>query len=124
MANTRFSVPCPSCEASVPIKGAELIGKKTECPKCKYRFVVPDPGHLLWVYDFAQIEARLLLWRAGDKEMLENCKRYIASCHDPRVQYTSPQRRIEELEAEVEQLRGMAYLPQNEVKRRAIGGEA
>ncbi|MFO0848794.1 MAG: DUF1559 domain-containing protein [Gemmataceae bacterium] len=43
MANTRFSVPCPSCEASVPIKGAELIGKKTECPKCKYRFVVPDP---------------------------------------------------------------------------------
>jgi len=39
-------------------------------------FIVPDPGHLLWVYDFAQIEARLLLWRAGDKEMLENCKRY------------------------------------------------
>ena len=55
---------------------------------------------------------------------LENCKRYIASCHDPRVQYTSPQRRIEELESEVEQLRGTAYLPQNEVKRRAIGGEA
>lgn len=43
MANTRFSVACPSCEASVPIKSSAQIGKKTECPKCKYRFVVPEP---------------------------------------------------------------------------------
>lgn len=28
---------------------------------------------------------------------LQNCERYIASCHDPRVAYVSPQRRIEEL---------------------------
>ncbi len=35
---------------------------------------------------------------------LENCKRYIASCHDPRTRYESPQRRIEELEAQVEEL--------------------
>lgn len=29
---------------------------------------------------------------------IENCRRYLASCHDPRVEYVSPQRRIEELE--------------------------
>lgn len=32
---------------------------------------------------------------------LKNCIRYVESCHDPRVTYTSPQRRIEELEAEL-----------------------
>ena len=31
---------------------------------------------------------------------LELCHQYIASCHDPRISYTSPQRRIEELEEE------------------------
>src|SRR5579862_656817 len=38
-----FKQPCPSCEASVPIKDASLIGKKVDCPKCKYRFVVEAP---------------------------------------------------------------------------------
>lgn len=38
---------------------------------------------------------------------LSNCEKYIASCHDPRVEYVSPQRRIEKLEAEVRQLRGL-----------------
>lgn len=37
---------------------------------------------------------------------LKNCERYIASCHDPRVEYVSPQRRIEELEAENAKLKG------------------
>ena len=37
-----FKVPCPSCEADVPAKVAQ-IGKKIDCPKCKYRFSVPDP---------------------------------------------------------------------------------
>lgn len=36
---------------------------------------------------------------------IENCIRYIRSCHDPRTTYVSPQRRIEELEAELKQLR-------------------
>lgn len=31
---------------------------------------------------------------------LDNCRKYIASCHDPKIEYVSPQRRIEELEAE------------------------
>jgi hypothetical protein len=36
---------------------------------------------------------------------LENCERYIACRLDPRVVYVSPQRRIEELEAEVAALK-------------------
>lgn len=36
---------------------------------------------------------------------LELCRQYIASCHDPRISYTSPQRRIEELEAVIERYR-------------------
>lgn len=43
MANIRYDVPCPSCEANVTIRSSASIGKKVECPKCKYRFVVPDP---------------------------------------------------------------------------------
>jgi hypothetical protein len=39
-----FKQQCPSCEAMVPIKDATLIGKKVDCPKCKYRFVVEDPA--------------------------------------------------------------------------------
>lgn len=42
MANS-FTVPCPSCESGVPVKGRGMIGKKIDCPKCKYRFTVPDP---------------------------------------------------------------------------------
>jgi hypothetical protein len=38
-----FKQTCPSCEALVPIKDGSLIGKKVDCPKCKYRFVVEDP---------------------------------------------------------------------------------
>lgn len=32
---------------------------------------------------------------------LENCRRYIASCHDPRTEYVSPQREIERLQAAI-----------------------
>lgn len=38
-----FNVPCPSCEADVLVKNDSLIGKKIDCPKCKYRFKVPNP---------------------------------------------------------------------------------
>lgn len=41
---TSFKVQCPSCEAMVPIRNPKLIGKKTDCPSCKYRFIVEDPG--------------------------------------------------------------------------------
>ncbi len=43
MANIRYNVDCPSCEASIPIRSSSMVGKKTDCPKCKYRFVVPEP---------------------------------------------------------------------------------
>jgi hypothetical protein len=43
MAATTFKQPCPSCEAQVPIKDPKLIGRKIDCPKCKYRFVVEEP---------------------------------------------------------------------------------
>src|SRR5947209_4105403 len=42
-ANTSFKVQCPSCEAMVPIRDSNLVGKKIDCPKCKYRFVVEEP---------------------------------------------------------------------------------
>ena len=35
---------------------------------------------------------------------LDLCRQFIASCHDPKVQYVSPQRRIEELEEKVRSL--------------------
>jgi hypothetical protein len=38
-----FKQQCPSCEAMVPIRDPGLIGKKIDCPKCKYRFVVEEP---------------------------------------------------------------------------------
>ena len=42
---TAFKVQCPSCEASVSVKSS-LVGKKVDCPKCKYRFVVESPADL------------------------------------------------------------------------------
>jgi Protein of unknown function (DUF1559) len=41
--SSSFKQQCPSCEALVPIKDGSFIGKKVDCPKCKYRFVVEDP---------------------------------------------------------------------------------
>lgn len=43
MGSTSFKLQCPSCEAWVPIRDASLVGKKIECPKCKYRFLVTEP---------------------------------------------------------------------------------
>ena len=43
-ATASFKQQCPSCEAWVPIRDPNLIGRKIDCPKCKYRFVVEDPG--------------------------------------------------------------------------------
>jgi hypothetical protein len=43
MATTTFKQQCPSCEAMVPIRDPKLIGRKIDCPKCKYRFVVEEP---------------------------------------------------------------------------------
>jgi len=41
---TSFKQVCPSCEAMVPIRDPGLIGRKIDCPKCKYRFVVEEPA--------------------------------------------------------------------------------
>ncbi|MCE9532519.1 MAG: DUF1559 domain-containing protein [Planctomycetes bacterium] len=38
-----FKVKCPSCEAMVTIRDPKLIGKKIDCPKCKFRFAVEAP---------------------------------------------------------------------------------
>lgn len=43
MAGMAFKQQCPSCEHPVPIRDASFVGKKVECPKCKYRFVVAAP---------------------------------------------------------------------------------
>ncbi len=42
-STTSFKQQCPSCEAMVPIRDPGLIGRKIDCPKCKYRFVVEKP---------------------------------------------------------------------------------
>jgi len=44
MASASFKTPCPSCEAGVLVKDESIIGKKIDCPKCKYRFVVEAPN--------------------------------------------------------------------------------
>src|SRR5438445_570404 len=44
MAATSFKQQCPSCEAMVPVRDPNLIGRKIDCPKCKYRFVVEEPA--------------------------------------------------------------------------------
>src|SRR5215472_1226782 len=45
MATTvSFKQSCPSCEHPVPIRDPALIGRKIDCPKCKYRFVVEEPA--------------------------------------------------------------------------------
>lgn len=43
MAGSAFKQACPSCEHPVAIKDASLVGKKVECPQCKFRFVVSAP---------------------------------------------------------------------------------
>src|SRR5581483_7721786 len=43
VAKIEFKQQCPSCEAMVPVRDRKLIGRKIDCPKCKYRFVVEDP---------------------------------------------------------------------------------
>lgn len=43
VAKIEFKLQCPSCEAQVPVRDRKLIGRKIDCPKCKYRFVVKDP---------------------------------------------------------------------------------
>lgn len=40
---------------------------------------------------------------------LENCKKYIASCHHPEVKYVSPQVRIAELEEALRPLADVTY---------------
>jgi hypothetical protein len=43
---TSFKQQCPSCEAMVPIKDPSLVGRKIDCPKCKYRFKVEEPPEI------------------------------------------------------------------------------
>lgn len=45
---------------------------------------------------------------------LENCRRYVESCHDPRVDYHSPERRIEELTAFVSFLANLGCMISHE----------
>jgi hypothetical protein len=45
MATTAaFKQQCPSCETLVAIRDPKFIGRKIDCPKCKYRFVVEPPA--------------------------------------------------------------------------------
>jgi hypothetical protein len=60
MASQRqFKQQCPSCETMVPIKDASLVGKKVDCPKCKYRFVVEDPGNVASEEEAAEPKSKI-----------------------------------------------------------------
>jgi serine/threonine protein phosphatase PrpC len=39
-----FEQMCPNCELMVQVRDSGLIGKKIDCPRCKYKFLVEDPG--------------------------------------------------------------------------------
>ncbi len=39
-----FKQNCPSCDHPVPIKDPKMVGRKIDCPKCKYRFIVEKPA--------------------------------------------------------------------------------
>jgi hypothetical protein len=39
-----FRQQCPSCDANILIKDPKQIGKKVDCPNCKFRFVVAEPA--------------------------------------------------------------------------------
>jgi hypothetical protein len=41
---TSFKQQCPSCEFMVPIRDSSLVGRKIDCPKCKFRFEVEAPA--------------------------------------------------------------------------------
>ena len=45
------------------------------------------------------------LRQCSPEVMLENCKRFIASRHNPDLEYLSPQRQIENLEEELKKLK-------------------
>ncbi len=38
-----FKQQCPSCGGQLTIKNPALIGKKVDCPQCKFRFIVTEP---------------------------------------------------------------------------------
>src|SRR5262245_9973279 len=46
-SQTSFKQQCPSCEATVASKDSSLVGTKVDCPMCKCRFVVEDPGDVI-----------------------------------------------------------------------------
>lgn len=64
-----FTVPCPSCEADVLVKNEAMIGKKIDCPKCKYRFKVPDP-HAADVAEDGADEAATPAKKKGNPKVL------------------------------------------------------
>ncbi len=39
---TGFKQQCPGCGGQITIRNPDLVGKKVDCPKCKYRFVVQE----------------------------------------------------------------------------------
>ena len=54
---------------------------------------------------FQTLPEGFVLPEQNESVELDLCRQYIRSCHHPEVAYVSPQRRIEELEAEVARLR-------------------
>ena len=85
MATTvSFKQPCPSCEHPVPIRDPKLIGRKIDCPKCKYRFVVEEPEEA----EADEAPPR----KKGDKITDKKVVRRIEALADELVRFTKAHR--------------------------------
>jgi hypothetical protein len=69
-----FKQQCPSCEAWVPIRDSALIGRKIDCPKCKYRFVVEEPEQDADAEEEAEEAPRRRAGRGDDEDSGEAVK--------------------------------------------------
>jgi hypothetical protein len=75
----------------VPIKDASLVGRKIDCPKCKYRFVVEEPGKNGDAED-DDLPAKKDTKKAGSKEAV-TAKRPVRDAAPPIKSKGKPGRR-------------------------------
>ena len=85
---------------------AEILRLRTGIRKLRDDWVRGDDKCWKDLVELFQILPEGFIPPAHDTRVeLANCEKYIASCHHPDVTYTSPQRRIEELEKDLAEAR-------------------
>lgn len=90
--------PCPECQ---PSDKARLVQLTLAVRKLRDTWVRGDDKCWKDLVELFQVLPEGFTPPASDTLVeLANCEKYIKSCHHPDTVYVSPQRRIEELEAE------------------------